>query len=168
MKLVPGGTHTGKACERVVKTTDWFGWTDIISIRRHENIEKWISVQAANQRIELTNETLIPVYDYNNPSIGFHGERKYPYTIKQVKDVLPSDSVQIRRGKDYKNMDIKFTPITILKCVDKSYRYGYEIITKSGFFNANNIHIYGKDVIPESACVNCNPLNASQCEKCYI
>jgi hypothetical protein len=131
----------------LVKITDMNGWTDVKSIKRIENSPGWRSIIAANQHITLTNDTLIPVYEPEAPFKGFHGETKYPFTPKLLYTIEESDIIRIRRGKDKNDEDIEFTNISsagLLYWSDE-FNYGYEVTTRSGFFNADNIHLLGQD-----------------------
>lgn len=130
----------------VIKITDMTGWTDVKAIRKINKPISWtvLGVASINQ-ITLTEDTLIPIYNPNAPTQGFHGETKYPYVRKVVSDICDGDMIRVRRGTDESGNDIEFTPISFTGLVfglDKGeLDWGYEIETKSGFFNADNIHL---------------------------
>lgn len=132
-----------------VKIQDWYGWTDVKVIKRIEGISEWVYLIIANHQLLVTNQTLIPVYDIKNPFQGFHGETKYPFIVKPVQVMTLEDMVRIRMGKDSNGEEIEFTPTypgLIFQMKQRDCNHGYEIITQSGFFNAQNVHLWGKEL----------------------
>lgn len=127
-----------------VKITDLYGWTAIKAIRRVENSRQWCTIIADNTDILTTRSTLIPVFDPYHPYPGFHGETKYPFEIKLVSDLIYDDKIRIRDGSLTPDGKIEFVCTHVLSS-DMESGVGYEIITRSKFFNADNIYMYGRD-----------------------
>lgn len=137
-----------KAKYDIVKITDMYGWTDVKAIRRIVNVNGWMALGAENQQIKLSEDTLVPIYQPDAPFPGFHGETKYPFSSKKLSDIEQGDMVRIRRGKNGNGEDIEFAVVSFsgsLYIHDDEPTHGYEIITKSGFFNGNNIHLLGRE-----------------------
>lgn len=139
----------------IVKITDMYGWTDVKALRRIDSIgAEWVGMAAANHQIKLRRDTIIPIYNPKAPFNGFHGETKYPITAKHLYDLEENDIVRIRRGKDENNEELEFSNISFSGIIwnfkEFDFNYAYTIITKSGFFNGNNIHLFGKEFISES------------------
>lgn len=132
-----------------VKITDLFGWTDIIQIKRikSDNIT-WNNINVANKQILLSNDELIPFYDINKTTIGFHGEVKYEYILKHlIKSDRSKDFLRIRNGENELGENIEFSPINIYSMSNDKTNYGYQLITRSRFFNGNDIHLFGCDAV---------------------
>lgn len=128
-----------------VKISDWTGWTQLLQIRRIENKDiKFLHLHSTeNDKLErtsiyLTEDHIIPSYSLNTMN-GFHGEVKYSYEMKYVMDdnitmrVFDLSKMNWQAFKDMNTGDII------------SDNYGYEIYTKSGFYNANNLHLLSSD-----------------------
>lgn len=140
--------------ERYVKIQDWYGWTDIISIERHSNIplRSWRDVSLFydhHRKIRVTSDELIPVYEQERAMRGFHGEIKYPYILKRSKDLEIDDRLRIR-DVDYP-VRTEFSLIQSNEVPNGDKDYGYRIITKSRFYNANGFHLYGSTIIDDDA-----------------
>ena len=135
----------------LIKITDMTGWTDVKAIRKVNTIISWTALGAASNHISLSEDRLIPIYSPDTPIQGFHGETKYPYIPKIISDVCDGDMVRVRRGVDGSGNNIVFSPISFAGLafgLDKGdLDWGYEIETKSGFFNADNIHLLADDKI---------------------
>lgn len=132
-----------------LKVTDWRGWTDIEYIRRVKNINMpWIALCTDSHDIIVSSEELIPVYESPIPKRGFHGASIFEYQLKIPRDIdISTDFIRIRRGIDQKEFVHIYEPIC--DCTSAPSLFGYEIGTKSKFFNCNNVHIFGSDVIPD-------------------
>lgn len=129
-----------------VKITDWYGWSTITAINRikPEKQIDWFGLSIANQGIVVSRETVIPIYDEDNPMKGFHGEVKYPYILKDINSINQYDKIRIRNGM-IGDMMVEFSNANIKYCNNVIFDYGYEIETKSKFFNADNIHMCGSN-----------------------
>lgn len=149
------GYHRIEFNDDSMKITDWYGWSTIKAINRirPERQIDWFGVISANQGIVISRETIIPIYDETKPMRGFHGEIKYPYILKDVNSINPCDKVRIKNGMIGDEM-IEFSNTIIKYCGDVIFDYGYEIETQSGFFNANNIHMYGSNETRENLILN--------------
>lgn len=132
-----------------VKVIDLFGWTDIIQIKRiKSDAIVWNNINVANKQILLSDDELIPFYDIDETTRGFHGEVKYKYILKHlIKSDKSKDFIRIRKGEDEFNNDIEFSPIRIHSVSNDKTNYGYQLITKSRFFNGNDIHLFGEDTV---------------------
>ncbi len=139
---------------RPVLLKDWNGWTQLLRVTRDTTIEPkdWVDVVChyfPGKRIVVGKYELIPAYDQNKTETGFHGETKYYYELKHpMKIDKRKDSLRIGDrppfGETFQAVDIGYS-------ADKSNpSYGFEIITRSGFYNANGFHLYGKDTISVS------------------
>ena len=124
-----------------VHIQDWTGWTKLLLIK------KWIAPRSVRTLtamwcpaplITVYDYTLVPVYKMQNAVRGFHGEVKFAYDLKPATDLQVGNLLRVR-GLD--NGD-QFSPISAIKSSD-SDRAFYEIITKSKFYNANNVHLWG-------------------------
>ena len=136
-----------------VKITDLFGWTNVLSLRKVQSVGyhiRWNILAAANKKVLLTESELVPFYDINKHTIGFHGEIKYEYILKQLSKSLDTDYIRLHNGEDTDESVIEFAPRQIIQ-TDKSevnrINYGYELVTRSGFFNGNDIHLFSSDNI---------------------
>ncbi len=135
----------------LIKITDMTGWTDVKAIRKVKTIISWTVLGAASNQITLSENRSIPIYSPDTPTQGFHGETKYPYIAKPISEICDGDMGRVRRGVDGSGNDIEFTPISftgIAFGINKGeLDWGYEIETKSGFFNANNIHLLADKIV---------------------
>lgn len=127
-----------------VKITDWRGWTDLLAIRKRERKVKdnWLTLVLSNQNIVTDRNTLIPTYESLEMIKGFHGASIYKTILKHPYQINPqTDLIRIRRGKDPSGDSIDFSNIMVyMNPINDSF--GYELVTKSKFFNANNVHMY--------------------------
>lgn len=131
-----------------VKVTDWTGWTELQSIHKIKNADGWRVMRVGNQALMVSNDTNIPVYS-STMVVGFHGENKYPYIVRAVKDL---NDVAVVRVLNPNIEVISHNGLYILE-IDHCHQtdngtYGYEIITRSKFYNANKFHMYGSYTIP--------------------
>lgn len=134
-----------------VKVKDWTGWTEVQAIHKIKNIDGiWRIIRVGERSLIVSNDATIPVYS-STMIVGFHGENKYLYIVKEVKDLAEGHVIRIldqsaeATGKDglvHVELDPKHHQ-------DDNTTYGFEIITRSKFFNANKFHMYGSYVIPE-------------------
>lgn len=133
-----------------VKVTDWTGWTEVRAIHKIKNSSgSWRIIRVGDQSLISSEDTTIPVYS-STRIIGFHGENKYPYIVRQVKEIAEGHVVRVLRqpveshGKDgLSHVELDPNPY------HDDLSYGYEIITRSKFFNADNFHMYGSYTIPD-------------------
>lgn len=130
----------------LLKITDSFGWTDILSIAKipfmHE-IDSWYKIDGGDKSILVSSCEYVPTYNIRCPKIGFHGEVKYNYTLKTPNEIKADDYLRLYRGKDNNGSIIEFADSITSKPIDDKYDYGFSIMTKSRFFNANRIHMFG-------------------------
>lgn len=165
--------------EETVKTTDGWGWTDVIAIRKID-MTACAFVQANGHQLRLCPETLIPIWDINNPVKGFHGEMKYPYEVMSIGYLFskclddehnpPENPIVKIRSQDSDPRDFAQLKSVTLKDSHRAYNHSYQIITKSGFYNANDIVLWGRENIPENYCEVCpvvNTLNCAGCRRVY-
>ena len=132
-----------------LKVTDWRGWTDIEYIRRIEDMNVlWVALCTDSHDIIVSSEELIPVYKLSIPRRGFHGASIFEYQLKIPRDIdKTTDFIRIRRGFNQEEFVHIYEPI--YDCTSAPSLFGYEIGTRSKFFNCNNIHIFGSDSIPD-------------------
>ena len=135
-----------------VLITDWLGWSAINTITRLGGQTDWVELITAHGKAILgTSDTLIPVYNPDVLTVGFHGERKYAYELKEFGEISDEESiVRVRHSIDDNDIDIHFDTIVSVVVYDNYYHafddmelstIGYHIITKSGFFNCNDIYL---------------------------
>lgn len=128
-----------------IKIQDWTGWSNILKIKRinvfPENIE-WYKLNVNEKEIIVDNRSLVPIYDGDDHFIhGFHGEIKYSYTLTNPA-MISSGYVRIRSDIESGQF---FTGL--IKLFHESCEVGFEIYTKSKFYNANSFHLYGSEDI---------------------
>jgi hypothetical protein len=142
-----------------VKITDLFGWTDIIKIRKtiiNADYYIWNDIRLCNNNVILNKhvivdyDELIPCYDINQHRVGFHGEVKYKYTLKSPTKMTKGDYLRIRNCEDENEEQIEFASCHDLVAIgdhQSGGTTGFSIVTKSRFFNGNDIHLFASDEI---------------------
>lgn len=125
--------------------TDLFGWTKLISLTRIkylDSIPTWRKISSYDKHVIVSDDELIPFYDINDTIIGFHGEVKYKYDLKSINEIDLHEYIRNKgiidefgNRKEFSIPDAEFIN-------DLDIRYGYEIITKSEFVNANKFHLW--------------------------
>lgn len=128
--------------DRNVKVKDWFGWTQLLKLRRIETKYKicWEELKIANSSLILSLDTIVPVYQsLVDFIIGFHGERKYHYEAKPYKDMGHGEYLRIRNGF-VNGKEIEFTDDIEISSLKEGNHY-FSIETMSGTFNANSIYM---------------------------
>ena len=139
----------------LIKITDLFGWTDVIKIQKvpfNYESDRWIDVLVANKQLMVTDNTLIPFYRINDSKRGFHGEVKYSYTLRYPLKSKPGDYLRLRNGINPDGSETEFAIPELISFNKSDYdhmAYGFRIITKSRFYNANDIHLFGGEYINE-------------------
>ncbi len=125
-----------------VKLKDWYGWTNVISISKTEIPITWRIIELNGlAKLHVCDDTLIPVCSNIARTFrGFNGEVKYRYEIRKYKELQPTDFFRVRDI-----VDNNFTD-DIRVCGSATTDHYYSIVTKSSFFNGNNILLYGRDV----------------------
>ena len=133
-----------------IKISDFYGWTDIISIKRIDvdnDNKKWISLNVNRYNIDVLEDTIIPCFDTSAPIKGFHGSIEYPY-MGIPANILPTDVYnRVHRGKSPKGTKIDYAHPMVTISPHK-HHYAYIINTKSKFYNANHITLNGINYIP--------------------
>ena len=131
--------------KNVVKVTDWKGWTDLRLFRRQSDITVWVKLTTKHGKsIVATPSALIMVYDPTLTHKGFHGETKYAYTITPFENVKADDIVRVRHTLNGMDFDIDFDIIEKIEYLKTEPKIGYQITTKSGFYNCNDFYLYGE------------------------
>lgn len=134
-----------------LKITDWRGWTDVEYIRKVETeFTTWIRISVGNQSILVSDDEELPVYTSIVPKKGFHGASIFEYQLKEPQRIdQATDFIRVRRGVDSDENHIEFAhPIIKVETIYHP-KFGYEIGTRSKFFNCNDIHIFGSDDVPD-------------------
>lgn len=139
-----------------IKVQDWYGWTDLLAITRYSNVplEAWrkIALMYDEERfIRVTQTELIPVYEHERATRGFHGELKYPYILKNPGKLEVNDRLRVRDVTYPTRQEFSTVYYKEIPNGDKDYAYG--IVTKSRFYNANGFHLYGSCVIDNDAAI---------------
>ena len=131
--------------KNIVKITDWKGWSDLRLFRRQSDITNWIKLTTKHgTTITATLDTLLMVYDPSATCRGFHGETKYNYNITPFEYVKNGDIVRVMHTQDEEKFDIDFDIIDNIEYLETAPKIGYQITTKSGFYNCNDFYLYGK------------------------
>ena len=132
---------------RGIKITELAGWTDLLEIRKialNQLDIRWINLKFNNTEIKVSHTELIPAYESDKTIIGFHGEVKYLCTPKSPLHLSDNESVRTHKYFEYTDEHavefIRPTGINII--INPDITYGYQLITKSGFFNGNKIHLF--------------------------
>lgn len=132
-----------------VKITDGYGWTDILCLYKKPKYSYWRNIILGRYELMVTRFTFVPTFvqsDIDNPKTGFHGEIKYPYTIKSTEQIREYDFIRIfDTGLDNEG----FIQPIIDNFFDTGIECEYDITTKSRFFNANKIHMFGDLIMTE-------------------
>ena len=133
---------------------DWTGWTKLNAININM-CDRWIELnplsvfeaELPHFNIQLSGDTPIPLYDPFNKSSEFHGEVKYNYKIKQLKDVIGDEDCLYMRNKEihkYRESNNQFIQMISTE-TNLKVSIGYEIYTRSGFVNVNNFHLLSSE-----------------------
>lgn len=131
-----------------VKIQNWFGWTDLLSIKR-------ISIPDANwyivgyrkepyQCINVTEDELLMVFDPNTKIHTANGLFKFKYdllTPKQLEKFTDRPILRSRSLNDTIESPNQFTEGFIISnpCYSKLHAYGYIITTAIGSYNAESL-----------------------------
>ena len=134
-----------------IRITDLFGWTYVLEIRKiifnDPSSIDWIDILVANKQLMVSDKELLPIYNINDSSIGFHGEVKYKYNLMNPLNIT-NGYLRIHNGEDEEGSPSEFAIPQIIDTKNSksiNVNCGYQIITQSGFYNGNDIHLYGKD-----------------------
>ena len=128
--------------QKRIVITDWTGWTKIHMIGKHKNHLPWYRLSAINniRDVSLAEGSEYPAYIPTSRKHGFHGEVLYNYNNIKIP-FADSNEYRIRaKGFDEDGIIKQFSQYTIE--LTQQEKYGYTICTKSGFFNANGIHLF--------------------------
>ena len=126
---------------RNIKIADGTGWTQLLKITRDEMDAMMYSIGStiSDIHINASESTLIPIYKPYMSKPGFHGEVLYQYTPKALCDCQYGiDNIRVF---DFNNTKYdRFEPIHH-HMMEDVYIKGYNIFTKSGFYNCSNMHL---------------------------
>ena len=157
--------------EDPVYIQDLNGWTEITSIRKVREIDynvDWFTLTVFSREtsfkdleVVLDSNAVIPVFDVKRMKIGFHGERKYQYTLKRLASLRYDDMLRV-----IDDGHLVFGSLRQSLMEKRIYSTGYEVYTKSGFFNAGGLYLWGREFIPDSVCVVCPDYQTDKCCKC--
>jgi len=138
---------------------DWKGWTRLIRLTRVPTSDKcdggpkWIKLTTSlGKSIVGTEDTFVPLYNQTKVSSGFHGESKYFYELLVLGDIAfdPGDiigdrkcTVRVRRCIDpVTDSSVDFDMVASAEYVNNKTSVGYDILTASEFYNANDIYLW--------------------------
>lgn len=139
----------------IVKVPDWRGWSDMIRFDRQAGINNWIRLTTdGGKSIMATPDSIIPVYDVSKVTSGFHGETKYGYVLTKFFDVRLDDTVRVRHQINDDDVSIDFGHISSIDITKNALetQIGYEVITKSGFYNCNDVYLWSGVEVPFQPC----------------
>lgn len=127
-----------------VKIHDLFGWTKVECLKkRHVSPKDWreLHVSLVSKPITMTSDSVIAVYPKIESIRGFHGETKYPYEIRNIHMINDNEKIRLVNKPDPNISEIIFSEPTLTSSSCR-YDHAYEIYTKSGFYNAENFHLF--------------------------
>jgi hypothetical protein len=124
--------------ENNVKITDNRGWTDIIWIRKNNNLEEYLTIESTTipDKLKICKRHKIPIYNPEKIIKGFHGETKYDFDIIRAMNLKEQDSIRIISD------ELEFINPIITNCETLNTIHGYIILTKSHYFNVNGFYLY--------------------------
>ena len=134
-----------------IKIRELVGWSTVTSInkinRRNAKVN-WYRISRYGNFKELlvSDDELIPLYKYSNKHTGFHGETKYGYILTSPEK-MSCDIDNRMRIYPINEDHIEFVPYIIDQYKRTDINYGYQIITKSKFYNGNDFHLYGSNSV---------------------
>lgn len=139
-----------------IKIHDLFGWTKIEYLKKkHISPSDWreLHIPSICDPITMTADSIMAVYPKEPKSIrGFHGETKYPYELRNIHMINDNEKIRLINKSDPNiNETIFFVPT--LTSSEYRSEYAYEIYTKSGFYNAENFHLFStldSNILPRS------------------
>jgi hypothetical protein len=118
-----------------IKIKDNTGWTDILSIKKGSN-KKWIYIKSfSTLELKVDIEQQIPIYDTQKITKGFHGETLYHYDIIKAEKLI--DGNLLRFGNSFTNITFTFSLFQNSSVSED----GYDLFTKSHFFNAGEFYL---------------------------
>lgn len=133
-----------------IKVQDWTGWTELQTIWKIADVDdKWVRISVKGHpeiSTKVSYHELVPAYDITDTKIGFHGEVKYGYFLKNPMRFISSDKLRIRGIEDLFPDHPYFAPVDVEE-LDDTFRYGYHMYTVSSFLNMDNFHMYGSDMV---------------------
>ena len=142
-KFIEKGTKSAnviyyKPKEGSLKIRDLQGWTDILRLSMFYNADSYTMAKIGTKLTKpllVTRDQFIPVYD-DETIVGFHGEVKHHFRKCSARVFYDGVIDKLRTN------DNQFITSDIVKAIHiKNAGYVYGINTKSGFFNANNLHL---------------------------
>jgi hypothetical protein len=121
-----------------LKIRDLQGWTDILQLSMFYNADGYTMAKISTELTKpllVTRDQFIPVYD-DESTVGFHGEVKHHFRKCSARVFYDGIIENLRTN------DNQFITSDIVNAISiKNAGYVYGIDTKSGFFNANNLHL---------------------------
>jgi hypothetical protein len=132
--------------DRIVKITDMFGWTDVLSVKCVSPYvtSSWIRLICANKIIIVSADTKMITYEPTKMSRGFHGEVKYGTEIKKASELqVDKDILRVKRGGVDENFnDVEFSSISSQESFRnyKRLHFGYVFKTRSTTLNIADVH----------------------------
>ena len=135
-----------------VKIKDWTGWTRLQSIVKMPTDGAWVRLvqEDSFHGLSVTIDDLVPVYYPDKFINGFHGETKFLYILKEALSIGADDYVRVRNLTQPEDEEPRqFAHVYMMHFEDEVYKSAYQVITKSGFFNANDFHLFSGDRVPD-------------------
>lgn len=137
-----------------VMIEDWTGWTKLERVTRDIVMCDDFCIvtpsdtyyPTVNDVVICLNKTIVPVYDPNKSTKGFHGEVKYKYkTVPCGNLVNTSEYFRMRKLPRTDAPFYQHIKCDIAKMPADGASEVYQVYTKSGFFNGNNFHLCSSD-----------------------
>lgn len=137
-----------------LKVRDLFGWSKVLCIKKKyisDDPDKWCILKPnyySVSEIVLTNDSLVPIYSVHgeeeclDESNGYHGATLYGYRVRSVQMTSDKDRIRVMSSMHDtvgEGCRERFYKINVLSLGEDTRidEYGYEIYTKSGFYNAS-------------------------------
>ena len=130
---------------------DGLGWTSLFKIARVNFFSvSWINIKSDHASINVDALALLPIFDPSISKKGFHGELLHKYNVLDPSNVeeLDKDAYMHIINDDFSIYT--FEKISMSKSnIQEEPSRGYDIFTKSKFFNSNGFHMYGETQRPK-------------------
>lgn len=139
-----------------VYVQDLYGWTRLLRIIRFEEMLDdsviW-EIRYKDHQLHIDYNGLLPVWNPNDPTFGFHGIIHYPYRLVNPDTLYDMEKEGWRmRIRNSEGEEFQRT-INIHPLVRGVPKVRYSLWTESRFYNANGIYMFGSGDIEYSKIV---------------
>lgn len=98
------------------------------------------------EQLVVKGGCLVPTYNSGNTKVGFHGSIQYEYELKYAGELSAGDKIRVAGCDDVVPILSMHDVPYVCRSLDPnmlSGNYSYTLGTKSGWFNANGVLVYG-------------------------